>query len=104
MNVFLKAFVFSFVFFLVLLCVISIVQNKSHILQSVPLPTATRITPVPLPFIGNGDADADNRTGFKDVTFISENWNYSAGGTVDQYRDGKVNSLDFAVTALQLSK
>jgi len=61
-------------------------------------------TPIPAAVIGNGDADASNSVDFGDVKFISGNWDNTAGGSIDQYQDGKVNSLDFAVVADRLSK
>jgi hypothetical protein len=61
-------------------------------------------TPIPTPQIGNGDADMNNIIDTKDINYILSNWNRSASGSIDQYKDGKVNTLDFVVTAKKLNK
>lgn len=103
MNVLLKAFLISFFFFLGLFAVVYISKYSLNKQAVVSTPTA-QITPLPPAQIGNGDANANSLVDFGDVHFISSNWNTTAGGTIDQYKDGKINSLDFGVVAEQLSR
>lgn len=116
MNVLLKAFIMSFLFFSLLLFALVFGEHfmnkqgvsyppilkritNSYTASSVVLPT-----PIPAAVIGNGDADANSSVDYGDIKFISGNWDKTAGGSIDQYQDGKVNSLDFAVVANRLSK
>ncbi len=115
MGVLFKAFIFSFVFFSLVLFAVFIgkdVINKQGIYHPLLFssfsfssnPLSPRITPLPVAVVGNGDANANNLIDFGDVHYVSSNWNTSASGSIDQYKDGKVNTLDFVVVANHLTK
>lgn len=107
MNIFLKTFLASFAFFTLILFAVLLAGNginKQAINSSPSSPSQLQTTPIPSVFVGNGDANVSDSVDFRDVEFISSNWNYSVGGAIDQYQDGKVNSLDFAVVAGKLSR
>ena len=58
----------------------------------IPFPTA-----VPVVVVGDGDVNGDGTVDFKDVVSISGKWLAMLTDSNDQYRDGKINSLDLAV-------
>lgn len=113
MNVLLKAFLISFFFFSGLFAVVTFSEDFMN-RQGVSYPMLLRpfskssatpqITPLPPAQIGNGDANTNSMVDFGDIHYISSNWNTTAGGAIDQYKDGKVNSLDFVVVVEQLSR
>ncbi|MBF0208086.1 MAG: hypothetical protein HQK53_14505 [Oligoflexia bacterium] len=70
--------------------------------QGLQIVTRTNTKAIPTPVLKNGDADANNIVNLEDVKIISAYWNQSASGAIDQYQDGKVNVLDFAVTSSKL--
>ncbi|MBI3443632.1 hypothetical protein HY008_03095 [Candidatus Woesebacteria bacterium] len=49
-----------------------------------------------------GDANGDGQVNIADVRYVLTNWLATLAGTVDQYADVKVNSMDFAVVAKNL--
>ena len=116
MNVLVKAFLASFLFFSLLLAAVIFGEdfiNKQGIYYPPLLKNFTtsrsfsqRPLPTPLPaaVLGNGDANANSLVDFGDVHYITSNWNRQAGGVIDQYKDGKINALDFVVVAEQLQK
>ncbi|MBI2263237.1 carbohydrate binding domain-containing protein [Candidatus Berkelbacteria bacterium] len=71
---------------------------------STPVPTATpsltptlTLTPTPTPVIGNGDVNSDGKVDESDSAIVIREWFGSATLPLDQYGDGLVNGLDFAV-------
>ena len=74
-----------------------------------PTPTPTpAITATPTPTvtpsaIGDGDVNGDSTVSTIDITTLLNNWNSTISSSTDQYRDGKVNGLDFAVVASALT-
>jgi len=98
MNIFIKSFLLSLAGSLV---VFSFVFYKSKIL---PQRLIVHTNPLPMTPIGNGDADSNGVVDFKDLNRIAANWQNKMSGSVDQYQDGKINSLDFTVSAFQLKQ
>lgn len=48
-------------------------------------------------FPGNGDADGDGTVTLADIVLVVSQWLSSPAGFVDQYPEGKINTLDYAV-------
>src|SRR5512137_2131016 len=106
MKLIIRSFLIFLLFFLLSLPVVAfanhiatLVLYKPIVFQNTQSVKGVSLSPIPTPKIGNGDADMNNKVDFQDVDYISNNWNHSASGVIDQYQDGKINAFDFAVIA-----
>lgn len=78
----------------------------SFINGNLPSPTPTSIpsSPTPTVAIDNGDANGDGNFDIQDIIAVLTNYGNTMGLPQDQYRDNKINSLDFAVVAAKLAQ
>jgi outer membrane protein assembly factor BamB len=59
--------------------------------------------PVATPTLGNGDVNGDGKVDTADVTILFTNWFDNLTTTLDQFGDGFINTLDFAVVSSRLT-
>lgn len=69
-------------------------QTPTPIATPTATPSATPTTPV-----SNGDVNGDGVINMGDIVALLTGWTSSINNSLDQYKDGVVNSLDFAVSA-----
>jgi hypothetical protein len=111
MKTIIKSFFIFILFFLLSLPVVAfanhvalLVLQKQDTYQPIRIGLNESGEPIPTPVLRNGDANSNNLVDFEDVGYISNSWDHSASGSIDQYQDGKINAFDFAVIVTRLQK